>query len=120
MEIFFVHDQPRVLAGAKRFIAFRKNIEEYKINGGTFYTGDAISYVEAMESVKSRSQLLRDKSNQMNAQDKAIVDATYEYFLQIVDGERGDAFTLMMTPFEDWCDILQEDKYTIPDIYLKK
>ncbi len=119
MEIYFVDDKPRILARQRRYVAFRQNIESYTYNGVEFWTGDAVSYAEALESAKNRSEYYAQKAANLRADDKLLIDATHDYLLKIIDSERGDAFTLFMTPFEEWQHVLREDAYTIPEIYKK-
>lgn len=114
MEIYFIEDRLRVIVQSDRAIRFRSNIEDYVVGGVTFKTADALTYQEVIEGIRARSNAAAQRNDNTTTD---LENATYEYYLDLFDTSRGDAFTLFMMPFEKWCSVLDVDKYTIPEIY---
>lgn len=114
MEIYFIDDKLRIIVQTERAVRFRTNVENYTVGEDIFKTADALSYKEVIETLRARSNaaMLRGDGTLT-----ALENATYEYYLEIFDTDRGDAFTMFMMPFEKWCTVLDTDQYTTPEIY---
>lgn len=110
MELYFNNDHPRMIYDTWKYARVRANCEEIKFKNVSYYLCDARSYREAIESLVLRSR--QYASSTLNEPFKlALIHATG----LIVDPLRGDGFTLLTAPFEEWY-ILLED-YTTPEEY---
>lgn len=109
MEIFFVDDIPMCIYSSTCSFP-KKSWKKVDYEDTFYYEVPAHSYEEAIEHLQWRSY---DLENSTHAREfhKMITYAT----AQIVDTERGDGFSLMLTDISEWANLLKD--YEIPEIY---
>lgn len=110
MELYFVNDQPTLIFDTFKYARTKPNCRAIEYNGNTYYICDAKSYGEAIEQLILRSRLYENKSLRDEFK-RALIHATG----LILDVERGDGFTFMMIPFENWHEMLVD--YITPKEY---
>jgi hypothetical protein len=100
MDLFFVNDEPRVLYASPKYTRALKNVQPFTHDGCTFWSAES-THVNALQRLKDLSAMYT--KSVINASFKA---ALYAYLGTIIDADRGDGFTLLMIPFEDWITVL--------------
>lgn len=115
MEIYFEGPNPRIVIATARGIAARKNVVSDSHNGIDFHIADSVTYEEAISTI-----IWRSKSAAIKHQAGDHSMDLYEYaYRKVIDGSRGDGFTLLLLPFHEWHEFLGNST-TTPDEYSKR
>lgn len=110
MELYFLNDEPKMIYDTKKYARVRPNVQEVEYPGGVCYICDALSYEEAMERL-----IFQSNQAKKNALRRDFAVGVNNALTQIIDPVRGDGFSFMMMPVEEWADMLTD--FTVPEVY---
>lgn len=114
MEIVF-SGVPKLFYKDKRYARVRENYEEVVFNNKTYYKCDANSYAEAIERLIVLSKV--SSTNQYDADYQAYVMSECA---KSFDSADGDNFTLLLLPFDEWWEFLENNTIKYLDLNAKK
>ncbi len=114
MQLYFKHDICRILFKSYAYARAHDDVIEFKHNDSLYFAAVSSTYTHALEYIIMHSTQL-DENLKGDYQMHDFDDATMEFTNSVIDIERGDGFTLLMIPFNEWHKYLSIGD--IPEVY---
>ena len=99
----------------KRYARVRENFEEVTYNNKTYYKCNASSYAEAIERL-----IVLSKAASNNQSDQEYQSFVLNECSKLFDNGDGDNFTLLMLPFDEWWEFLENNSIQYLDLNATK